>query len=404
MGKDKIVASCDIGSSKICTLIGKIDENDNFSIIGLGEDESKGIKKGVVVNIETTTKNIKKATYDAELMSGHEVDSIITNIGGEHLSGINSRGVVAVSGRNNEISHDDIARVIDAARTIVVPKGREIIHVLEQEYIVDNQDGIKDPLGMSGVRLEATVHLVTASSALIKNLKNSILRASYNFADLAISSLAASEAVLSDDEKELGVLLVDIGAQTTDIICFYNNSVYFTYVIPMGSFNITKDIAILLKIPIKEAEKLKINSGYAFPDDISDDEKIEIPQIGANPSRLESKKYLSEIIEARLKELFEIINNLIRKNNLSDFIASGIVLTGGGAKQKGIEQFCNKHLDFPVRVGKPFGFKSVDDRIFSPEYSVAVGLLKLFLDSDENENVYENKSNFLNFIKKIFRL
>ncbi len=400
MSREKVIASCDIGSEKICSLIGRKDYDGNLSIVGIGEDKSNGIKKGVVVNIESTTRSIKKSMYDAEIMSGQECDSLIVNIGGEHLSGMNSQGVVAVSGRNNEISYEDVSRVIEAARTTVIPRGREIIHILEQEYIVDNQDGIKDPVGMSGVRLEASVHLVTGSTALNKNLRNSVTRAEYSSPDKVISSLAAAEAVLSEDEKELGVMLIDIGAQTTDVICFYNGSVYFTGVIPMGAFNITKDIAILFKIPIKEAEKIKIRSGYSLSEKISEDEKIEIVGVGASPSRLESRKYLSRIIEERMKELFSHVVDMIEKNNLSEFIASGIVLTGGGANLEGIESFCQEYLKYPFRVGVPFGFKSVDEKLFSPQYAVPVGLIKLNMDSDENN--YERKGSIREKIKRIF--
>jgi|YNPMSStandDraft_2_1061718.scaffolds.fasta_scaffold01068_9 cell division protein FtsA len=401
MVKSKIIASCDVGSSKICTFIGRYDEeDDSIAVIGIGEDESKGIKKGVIVNIEATTKSIKKATEEAEIMSGIEVNSLIVNIGGDHLLGINSKGVVAITGKNNEVSTDDISRVIDAARTIVIPKGREIIHVLEQEYIVDNQDAIKNPLGMSGVRLEASCHLVTGSSALIKNLKSSISRANYNINDLVISSLAASEACLTEDEKELGVLLVDIGAETTDVICFYNGSVYHTSVISMGSLNVTKDIAILLKVPIKEAERIKIIHGYANSDDISEDEKFDLPQIGANPARFESKKYLSQIIEERLKDIFSLIVDQIVNYNLKDYISSGIVITGGGAKIKGIESFCNKFLNYPVRIGKPYGFKSVDNKVFDPQYSVAYGLLKLTKEDLQNVDNDKNSNGFLKSLKK----
>lgn len=406
MSKNKLIASCDIGSSKICTLIGKIDEqDDSVSVVGIGEDESKGIKKGIIVNIEATTKSIRKATEEAEIMSGIEVDSLIINIGGDHLLGINSKGVVAITGKNNEVSEDDIARVIEAARTVVIPKGREIIHVLEQEYIVDNQEAIKNPLGMSGVRLEGSCHLVTGSSALIKNLKSSIARANYNIADLVISSLAASEACLMEDEKELGVLLVDIGAETTDIICFNNGSIYYTGVIPMGSFNITKDIAILLKVPVKEAERIKVVAGYANSDDIEETEKFELPQIGASPARLENKKYLAQIIEERLKEIFSIIVDKIIENNLKDLISAGIVITGGGAKIKGIESFCNKFINYPVRIGKPFGFKTVDNKIFDPQYSVAYGLLKLAkgekeeIKKEDNGGIFKSLKKFMDFFK-----
>ncbi|MCX8057833.1 MAG: cell division protein FtsA [Spirochaetes bacterium] len=406
MGKPKIIAACDIGSSKICTLIGKYDDQeDSISIVGIGEDESKGIKKGVIVNIEATTKSIKKSTEEAEIMSGIEVDSLIVNIGGDHLFGINSKGVVAITGKNNEVSEDDIVRVIEAARTIVVPKGREIIHVLEQEYIVDNQDAIKNPLGMSGVRLEGSCHLVTGSSALIKNLKSAIARANYNINDLVISSIASAEACLMEDEKELGVLLVDIGAETTDIICFYNGSVYHTSVIPMGSFNITKDIAILLKVPIKEAEKIKIFAGYANSDDIDETEKFELPQIGASPARLEKRKYLSQIIEERLKDIFSLVVDQIINNNLKDYITAGIVITGGGSKIKGLESFCNKFLNYPVRLGKPVGFKTVDNRVYDPQYSVAYGLLKLVkfdkedYKKEENGGILKSLKKFMDFFK-----
>ncbi len=400
--KNGILAACDIGSSKVCCGIARIDENQEFSLIGFSQIVSKGIRKGVVANIEAVTKNIVDAVTQAEVIAGETVASLTINISGDHISSTNSTGVVAVSGKNKEITYEDVKRVINAARTIVIPKGREMLHVLEQHYTVDDQIDIKDPIGMTGVRLETSVHLVTGSMMLLLNLKNAILRSGYSFQDIILSSLAASESCISEDEKELGVLLIDIGSETTDLICYYNDSVIYSAVIPLGGSNITKDIAIMLKIPIKEAENLKINSGFAYSQMVDEEEKIEIPTIGANPARLESKKFLSQVIEARVKEILDQVNLHIEKGDLSKKIPSGVVLTGGTAKLQGIENLCFEYLKTPVRIGFPYGFKSVNTNIFSPEYSVLIGLLLLGIEDSKLETKEKEKKSFLDRFKSFF--
>lgn len=400
--KSGILAACDIGSSKVCCGIARVDENQEFSLIGFGQTASKGIRKGVVSNIEAVTKNIIDAVSEAEVMAGETVTYLTINISGDHISSTNSTGVVAVSGKNKEITVEDVKRVINAARTVVIPKGRELIHVLEQHYTVDDQVDIKDPIGMTGVRLETSVHLVTGSMMLLLNLKNAILRSGYSFQDIIISSLASAASCISEDEKELGVILIDIGAETTDLICYYNNAVIYSAVIPIGSSYITKDIAIMLKMPIKEAENLKIVSGYAFSKDVDEEEKIEIPAIGANPARLESKKFLSEVIEARVKEILDQVEFHINKGDLRKKIPSGLVLTGGGARLAGIERLCYEQLKIPVRLGFPYGFSSVNNNIYSPEYSVLVGLLLLSLEDTKLEIRDKEKKGFFDKFKAFF--
>lgn len=400
--KNGILAAIDIGSSKVCCGIARVDENQEFSLIGFGQTISKGIRKGVVSNIEAVTKNIIDVVTEAEVMAGETVNSLTVNISGDHISSSNSTGVVAVSGKNKEITYEDVKRVINAARTVVIPKGREMLHVLEQHYTVDDQLDIKDPIGMTGVRLETSVHLVTGSMMLLLNLKNAIIRSGYSFHDIILSSLAAAQSCLSDDEKELGVLLIDIGSETTDLICYYNNAVIYSAVISLGSSNITKDVAIMLKIPIKEAENLKINSGYAYSESVDKEEKIEIPAIGANPSRLESKRFLAEVIEARAKEIFDQVNYHIEKGDLRKKIPSGIVLTGGGSKLQGLETLCYEHLKIPVRIGFPYGFSSVNTNIFSPEYSVLVGLLLLSLEDTKSDIKEKEKKGFFDKFKSFF--
>lgn len=400
--KNSILAAIDIGSSKVSCGIARVDENHEFSLIGFGQTISRGMRKGVVANIDAVTKNIVEVITEAEVMAGETVTSLTVNVSGDHISSSNSTGVVAVSGKNKEISFEDVKRVINAARTVVIPKGREMLHVLEQHYTVDDQVDIKDPVGMTGVRLETSVHLVTGSMMLILNLKNAIIRSGYSFQDIILSSLAAAASCLSADEKELGVLLIDIGSETTDLICYYNNAVIYSAVIPLGSANITKDIAIMLKIPIKEAENLKINSGYAFSESVDKEEKIEIPSIGANPARLESKKFLAEVIEARVKEILDQVNYNIEKGDLRKKIPSGIVLTGGGAKLQGLDVLCYERLKIPVRVGFPYGFSSVNTNIFSPEYSVLIGLLLLSLDDTKLEIKDKGKKSFFDRFKLFF--
>jgi cell division protein FtsA len=400
--KNNIIAACDIGSSKVCCGIARIDENSDFSLIGFGEVPSKGIRKGVVSNIETVTTNITDAVTAAEIMSGENVSSLTLNISGDHISSTNSIGVVAVSGKNKEINYEDVRRVIEAARTVVIPKGRELIHVLEQHYCVDDQSDIKYPIGMTGVRLETSVHLVSGSMMLLRNLKNAVIRAGYNFQDIIISSLASAEACISQDEKELGVLVIDIGSDMTDIICYHNDAVAYSACIPLGGSYITKDISIILKIPIKEAENIKKNSGNAYPSLVDEDEKVEIPAIGANPSRLESKKLISQIIEARVKEILSLVEDNMEKADLRRKISSGIVVTGGTAKLTGIENLIFDVLKVPVRIGYPYGFNSVNTNIFSPEYSTLIGLLLLSVEDSKTNMKPKEKKGFFDQFKNFF--
>ncbi len=370
--QDNIIIGLDIGTTKICAIVGEVKQ-EGLEIIGIGTHPSKGLRKGVVVNIDSTVQSIKKAIEEAELMAGCELNTAYVGIAGGHIKGFNSHGVIAV--KDKEITKADIARVIEAAQAITIPTDREVIHVIPQEYILDNQDCIQEPLGMSGVRLEAKVHIVTAAVASAQNIVKSVNKAGLAVADVVLQQIASSEAVLCQDEKDIGVALIDIGGGTTDIAIYHNGTIKHTAVISLGGNQITGDIAVGLRTPSEEAEKVKKKFGCCMTSMIDKDETIEVPGVGGRKPRIVSRQILGEIIEPRVEELFQLINQEIVRSGYDSAIASGVVLTGGTAIMEGMVELGEQIFNLPVRRGLPAGIGGLVDIVKNPMYSTGVGLV-----------------------------
>lgn len=405
--KDNLVVGLDIGTTKVCAIVGEVT-HDGIDIIGIGSHPSKGLRKGVVVNIEATVESIKKAIEEAELMAGCDITSVYAGIAGGHIKGINSHGIVAV--KNKEVSENDISRVIDAAQAVAIPMDREVIHVIPQEFIVDDQDGIKEPLGMSGVRLEAKVHIISAAVTSAQNIVKCANRCGLNVNDIVLEPLASAEAVLSSDEKELGVVMVDIGGGTTDIVVFSEGSIVYTSVLTLGGNHITNDIAVGLRTPVGEAEKIKQKYGCALASLIQKNETIEVPSVGGRKPRVLSRQILSEIIEPRVEEIFSLVRQEMVKSGFEEMIASGVVLTGGATLLSGMPELAEQVFDFPVRRGIPKGMGGLVDVVKSPMYSTGVGLVmcgsKSLQDARfkvRDDGVYQKvKERMKNWIVEIF--
>lgn len=373
--KDKIVVGLDIGTTKICTIIGEINDNE-INIIGVGNSPSTGLNKGVVVNIESTVESIKKAVDDASRMAGVEVGTAYAGIAGGHIKGINSHGVIAVSGSSKEVTQEDVDRVIDAAKAVAIPMDREVIHVIPQEFIVDHQDGIKDPVGMSGIRLEAKVHIVTAAVTSAQNIVKCVERAGYYVEDIVLQPLASSEAVLTEDEKELGVVLVDIGGGTTDIVIYSEGGIRHTAVLAIGGNFVTNDIAIGLRTPTADAEEIKKKYGCAMSSLIGQEE-IKVAGVGGRAERSIPRRTLAEVIQPRIEEIFELVCQEIKNSGFDNRnkIAAGVVVTGGTAIMAGISELAEKILSASVRIGVPKGISGLVDVVSSPIYATGVGLV-----------------------------
>ncbi len=369
--RDNIIVGLDIGTTKICTIVGELVDS-NLEIIGVGTVPSKGIKKGVVINIDETVDAIKKSVQEAQMMAGSQINSAYVGISGGHIKSYNSTGVIAIKDRT--VKESDKMRVIEAAQAINIPLDREILHVLPQEYIVDSQDGIIEPLGMSGVRLEVKVHVVTAAVSAVQNIIKCCEKAGLEVKDIVLEQLAASEAVLTDDEKDLGVALIDLGGGTTDIAIFQRGSIKFSSVLAMGGSHVTNDIAIGLRTPTYEAETLKIKHGCALASLVNKDEMIEVPTAGNRKNKPVPRVTLAEIIESRMEEIFTLVNREIIKSQMEHYITSGIVLTGGTALLEGTVELAENIFNLPVRIGVP-KITGVVESISSPQLSTAVGLV-----------------------------
>lgn len=371
--RENLVVGLDIGTTKICAIVGAITE-EGLDVVGIGTSPSRGLRKGVVINIESTVNAIRKALQEAELMAGCEIKSVFAGIAGGHIKGLNSQGVIAI--KNREVTNEDVRRVIDAAKALAIPMDREVIHILPQEFIIDDQDGIKEPLGMSGVRLEARVHIVTGAVASAQNIIKSCNKAGVDVGDIVLEQLASSEAVLTPDEKDLGVALIDIGGGTTDIAIFIDGAIKHTSVLSLGGNHLTNDIAVGLRTPTVEAEKIKQISGCCLSSMVGKDETIEVPSVGGREPRILSRQLLAEILEPRVEEIFTLVNREIVKSGYEDLIASGVVLTGGSAILPGMPELAEQIFDLPVRRGKPIGIGGLIDVVNSPVYATGVGLVK----------------------------
>jgi cell division protein FtsA len=367
-----IIVGLDIGTTKICALVGERTEEE-IEIIGIGTHPSLGLRKGVVVNIDSTVNSIRKALDDAEQMSGCEISSAYIGIAGSHIKGFNSHGVIAIKGE--EVSLDDVEKVIEAARAVAIPLDREVIHILPQEYIVDGQGGILDPVGMNGVRLEARVHIVTGAVTAAQNLIKCANRAGLDVVDIVLQPLASSEAVLTREEKELGVALVDFGGGTTDLALVADGAIRHSAVLGLGGNNLTNDIAVGLRTPMHEAEKIKIEHGTCLSSFVKKDETIEVPSVGDRKPRRLSRQILAEILEPRVEEIFSLIDQEIDRTKLKESLISGMVITGGSALLPGIVEVAEQIFDMPARIGRPKGIEDLMEELDDPRYSTAAGLV-----------------------------
>lgn len=373
MGKrDSLVVGLDIGTTKICTVVGDVSDGQ-VNIIGIGTFPSKGLRKGVVINIESTVQSIKKAVEEAELMADCHITSVYAGIAGGHIKGINSHGVIAV--KNKEITEKDKNRVIDAASAVAIPMDREIIHIIPQEFIVDDQDGIRDPVGMSAVRLEGRVHIVTGAITSAQNIVKCANRAGLDVDDIVLEQLGSSEAVLTPEEKELGAAIIDIGGGTTDLVIFANGSIKHTAVFSMAGNHITNDISVGLRTPAEEAEKIKIRYGCALTSLVRKDETIKVPSVGGRDPRVLSRQNLAEIIEPRVDEILNLVWDEVVKMGFKNLLASGVILTGGSAILEGVPELAEQIFNLPVRRGTPIGIGGLVDLVNSPIYATGVGLV-----------------------------
>lgn len=370
--REEIIVGLDIGTTKVACLVGELTD-DGVDIIGVGTQPCHGLKKGVVVNIDSTVAAIAKAVEEAEHMAGVEISTVYVGIAGSHIKAFHSEGVVAI--RDREVRAGDIERVIEAAKAVNIPQDREILHVVPQEYTVDTQDGIKEPLGMSGVRLEARVHIVTAAVAAAQNIIKCCSRCNLQVADLVLEPLATAEAVLQRDEKELGAALLDIGGGTSDLVIYNDGALVHTMVLPIGGHQITNDIAIGLRTPMGEAEKIKHKFGCAMTSLVSAEEYIEVPSVGGRPPRSMQRLDLAAILQPRIDEIFSLVRDEIEHCGLSETLASGLVVTGGSTILQGLPELAEELLGMPVRRGLPMGVGGLTDVVRSPIYATAVGLL-----------------------------
>jgi cell division protein FtsA len=371
-GNEEIIVGLDIGTTKICAVVGEVSGRD-INIIGIGTHPSIGLRKGVVVNIESTVESIKKAVEEAELMAGCEISSVYAGIAGGHITGFNSHGVIAIKGP--EIVQGDIDRVIDAARAVAIPMDREVIHVLPQEYIVDDQAGIYNPIGMAGVRLEAKIHIVTGAVTSAHNIVKCANRSGLDVCDIVLESLASGESVLTEEEKELGTALLDLGGGTTDLAIFSGKNIKHTFVLALGGNNLTNDIAIGVRAPLADAEKIKTKYGTCIAQTISGDETIEVPGMGGRESRKLPRQILGEILEPRMEEIFTLVQREIYRAGMENLISSGVVLTGGTSLLDGVTEIAESVFNLPVRLGKPRGITGLVDVVNNPMYATGVGLV-----------------------------
>ena len=374
--REEYLVGLDVGTSKIAAIVGEAREHDeSVDIIGIGLADAQGIRRGAVVNLEAAAESIKKAVEEAELTAGVEIDTVHLGLSGAHVKAFNSRGVVAVAGKNREIAREDVRRAIDAAKAVALPNGREIVHVLPQDFVVDEQDGIGAPVGMTGARLEVNVHVVTGSTSTTQNVVSCVNRAGVAVIDTVLEQLAASESVLTPDEKELGVALVDIGGGTTDFAIFEKGSLWHTGVVTLGGGHFTNDIAVGLRTPIPEAEKTKRRSGCALASLVDDEETVEVASVGGRQPRVMSRQILAEVLQPRAEEIFHQLWDEVRRAGYERSLHSGIVLTGGASILDGMPEIADQIFDLPIRRGCPVGVGGLTDHVNSPAFATAVGLV-----------------------------
>ena len=369
-----LVVGLDIGTSKVVAIVGDITPEGNLDIIGVGSHPSRGLKKGVVINIDSTVQSVQQAIEEAECMAGCQIHSVYTGIAGNHIRSFNSHGIVPI--RNQEVTALDVERVIDAAKAVAIPADQKTLHVLPQEFTIDNQEGIREPIGMSGVRLEAKVHMVTGAVSAAQNIVNCIRRCGLEVDDIILEQLASSYAVLTEDEKQLGVCLIDIGGGTTDIAVFVDGSIRHTAVIPVAGDQVTNDIAVALRTPTQNAESIKIQYACALAQLANIEEMVEVPMMGGKAHRQLSRVTLAEVVEPRFEELFSLVQAELRHSGVESLLGSGIVITGGSARMEGIVELAEEIFRMPVRIGLPRNVSGLVDIVRNPIYSTGVGLLQ----------------------------
>lgn len=401
-----IITGLDIGTSKIIALIAEVGLDGSIELIGMGRHVSKGLKRGVVVDIESTVNSIQRAVQEAELMAGCEVRTVYAGIAGSHIRSLNSHGIVAI--RDKEVTNADVDRVLDAAKAVAIPADQKILHILPQEFIIDNQDSIREPIGMAGVRLEAKVHIVTGAVSAAQNIVKCVNRCGLEVADIILEQLASSHAVLTDDEKELGVCLIDIGGGTTDIAIFYEGAIQYTAVIPIAGDQVTNDIAMALRTPTKSAEQIKIHDAYALPEFASADDMIEVASVNERPGRKISAKVLADVVSARYEELLTLVKNEIRRSGFEPLLAAGIVMTGGASKAKGVIELAELVFEMPVRLGVSQDMKGLPEAKSNPSFATSVGLLlhgyqQLFEGSYTTPTLMDAKKNLFLRMKEWFQ-
>jgi cell division protein FtsA len=372
---ENFLVACDIGSSKICVLIGEQNARGSLDVIGKGSSVNRGTRKGNIVNVDSTIEAIKRAAEEAEIMAGVQISRAWVGVSGSNVRSFNSRGVVAVAGREREISRDDVTRVIDAARGVQIPQDHEVVHVVPRDFTVDGQDGVGDPVGMVGSRLEADVHVVTAPVAVTQNIVTCMNKAGIEVVQLVLEQFAAAEAVLTPDEKELGIALVDVGGGTTELAVYQRGSIVHTAVLPIGGDHFTNDLAVVLRAPITDAERIKKKFGCALRSSVAEDEMVEVPMVGGRAPKLCPRTTLAEILQPRAEELLGLIREDLQRLGLDKEIRSGVVLTGGGAELEGLVEVAEGIFEGPVRRGVPAGVGGLVDVVSRPEWATATGLL-----------------------------
>jgi len=403
---NKMIVGLDIGTSKVVAIVGAITPEGQLEIVGIGSHRSNGLKKGVVVNIESTVLSIQRAIEEAELMAGCQIHSVYAGIAGSHIRSLNSHGIVAI--RDREVFHQDLERVIDAAQAVAIPADQKILHILPQEFLIDDQDGVKEPLGMSGVRLEAKVHLVTCAVNAAQNIEKCIRRCGLEVEDIILEQLASSYSVLTDDEKELGVCVVDIGGGTTDIAIFKDGAIRHTGVIPIAGDQVTNDIAMALRTPTPNAEEIKIKYACALAKLTSPDETIKVPSVGDRQPRDMSRQALAEVVEPPYDELVTLVQAELRRSGRDDLIAAGIVLTGGSSNSERYSELAEEIFHMPVRLGAPQNIRGLSDIVNNPIYSTGVGLLIYAMKQNQSggraaASTKESQGSIFSKIKKMLQ-